>query len=470
MTLSVGIALASDLVRAVTPGGAPDRFAAPPVVRVPRSGRPVVGAGEPADGVGAVYRDFTGRVGDPVPVIGSDGTARLGADLVALTVAGLLAHVAHGSAPAHLAIAHPAAWGRYELSVLHSALTTTAAGDVPISLVSAPAAAVASAESAGAVHPGEAVLVADIGSGDTELAVLTDGADRSRLLVATSRVEDLGGAVLDRALASYVLEQLRGRFAGLDQADPANHAALRELVARCRLARADLARRPATVVDVRLPGGEERVRVIRTELESLIAGPISAAVSAIARMSGESEAKGIPIAAVLLTGESARTPLLTEQLSARIRARVLVSPDAEWTAAVGAAGIAAARARRAQSGPPTVTRPRNAVPKTPPHPAPRRPQPQPAQPRTAQSQNPQPQASQPQTEQPQNAQAQTPRPRTPAPPPNYPSASRGTSRIRTAVASAVAGFAVLIAGGVAVSGAGGGSGAHLASGMHDGHR
>jgi hypothetical protein len=38
------------------------------------------------------------------------------------------------------------------------------------------------------------------------------------------------------------------------------------------------------------------------------------------------------------------------------------------------------------------------------------------------------------------------------------------------VASAVAGFAVLIAGGVAVSGAGGGSGAHLASGMHDGHR
>jgi hypothetical protein len=221
-------------------------------------------------------------------------------------------------------------------------------------------------------------------------------------------------------------------------------------VARCRLARADLARRPATVVDVRLPGGEERVRVIRTELESLIAGPISAAVSAIARMSGESEAKGIPIAAVLLTGESARTPLLTEQLSARIRARVLVSPDAEWTAAVGAAGIAAARARRAQSGPPTVTRPRNAVPTAPPHPAPRHPQPQTAQPQTAQS--------------------QTPRPRTPAPPANYPSARRGTSRIRTAVASAVAGFAVLIAGGVAVSGAGGGSGSHLASGMHDGHR
>ncbi|MDT7633767.1 MAG: hypothetical protein QOI50_5697, partial [Pseudonocardiales bacterium] len=276
----------------------------------------------------------------------------------------------------------------------------------------------------------------------------------------TSRVEDLGGAVLDRALAAYVLEQLRGRFAGLDQADPANHAALRELVARCRLARADLARRPATVVDVRLPGGEERVRVIRTELESLIAGPISAAVSAIARMSGESEAKGIPIAAVLLTGESARTPLLTEQLSARIRARVLVSPDAEWTAAVGAAGIAAARARRAQSGPPTVTRPRNAVPKAPPHPAPRRPQPHTAQPQTAQAQNPQP----------QNAQAQTPRPRTPAPPPNYPAASRGTSRIRPGGASAVAGFAVLIAGGVAGSGAGGDSGAHLASGMHDGHR
>ncbi|MDT7598145.1 MAG: hypothetical protein QOK26_222 [Pseudonocardiales bacterium] len=424
----------------------------------------MVGAGEPADGSGAVYRDFTGRVGDPVPVIGTDGTARLGADLVALTVAGLLAHVAHGSAPAHLAIAHPAAWGRYELSVLHSALTTTAAGDVPISLVSAPVAAVAAAESAGAVHPGEAVLVADIGSGDTELAVLTDGADRPRLLVATSRVEDLGGAVLDRALAAYVLEQLRGRFAGLDQADPANHAALRELVARCRLARADLARRPATVVDVRLPGGEERVRVIRTELESLTAGPISAAVSAIARMSGESEAKGIPIAAVLLTGESARTPLLTEQLSARIRARVLVSPDAEWTAAVGAAGIAAARARRARSGPLTVTRPDNAVPKAPPHPAPLSSQPQKPRPQKPRPQNSQlpPGHTQPRHTPASHAQGE--------PTPNYPPASRGTSRIRTAVASAVAGFAVLIAGGVAVSGAGGGSGAHLASGTHDGHR
>jgi hypothetical protein len=423
-----------------------------------------------------VYRDVIGRVGDPVPVIGSDGTARLGADLVALTVAGLLAHVACGSAPAHLAIAHPAAWGRYELSVLHSALTATEAGDVPISLVSAPLAAVAAAESAGAVHPGEAVLVADVGSGDTELSVLTDGAGRSRLLVATSRVEDLGGLALDRALAGHVLEQLRGRFAGLDQADPANHAALRELVARCRLARADLARRPATVVDVRLPGGEERVRVIRTELESLIAGPISAAVSAIARMSGESDTKGIPIAAVLLTGESARTPLLTEQLSARIRARVLVSPDAEWTTATGAAGIAAARARRAQSGPPTLTRPHNAVPEAPPHPAPRTPQPRTpapprriAEPRTAPSHT----ASHTETS---HTASHTAASHTPAnytqrePRPNDPPTSRGTARIRTAVASAVAGFAVLIAGGVAVSQAGGGSGAHLAGGMHGGHR
>jgi hypothetical protein len=416
-----------------------------------------------------VYGDFTDRVGDPVPVIGSDGTPRFGADLVALTVAGLLTHAVQGSPAAHLAIAHPAHWGRYELSVLHSALANTSASDATISLVSAPIAAITAAESAGAAQRGEAVLVADIGSAGTELTVLTAGADRPRQVVATSRVEDLGADALDRALARHVLEQLGGRFGAVDPTDPANRAALRELVARCRVARAQLATHPATVLDVALPAGQERVRVIRPELESLIAEPISAVVSAIARMAGEAENNGVPIAAVLLTGEPARTPLLTEQLSVRIRARVLVPADAEWTVAAGAAAMAAARARWPQ---PPVPRPRTATLPTPPRPDHRLSTSEGAIPPVPAQRTPPARAAEPPAPSPT---AQSPTARTPTPPTSAatpyraPTTRTPAARIRTAVVTAIAGFAVLLAGGVAVSAAGGGTSSHLASGLH-GHR
>ncbi|HEX4246644.1 MAG TPA: Hsp70 family protein [Pseudonocardia sp.] len=467
MTLSVGIALAADLVRAVTLGAAEDRVAVAPAVRVPPAGRPVVGDATRYAG-GALYRDYGDRVGDPVPVVGSDGTARLGADLVALTVAGLLAHAAQGTSPAHLAIAHPAHWGRYELSVLHSALTTTTAGDVPISLVSAPLAAVAAAEAAGAVQRGEAVLVADIGGAGTELSLLSAGADRARQVVTTARVEELGATALDRALARHVLAQLGDRFGTFDPADPANHAALHDLVARCRVARAELGVRPATVVDVGLPAGLERVRVIRTEFEALTAEPISAVVSAIARMVAESETNGVTVSEVLLTGEPARTPLLTEQLSVRIRARVLVPPDAEWTVAAGAAAMAAARAHRPQ---PPLPRPRAAAPA--PYADPRITTSEAALPPVHPRHTPPVRAEEPPTPAP-TPQAPTlkaptarttPEPR-PAP---HPTADRGAAKFRTAVVTVIAGFAVLLAGGVAVSSTGGGGGSHLASSLHS-HR
>jgi len=476
MTPSVGIALAADLVRAVTLDGTEDRVAVAPVVQVPPAGRPVVG-GATRQGGGGVYRDFTDRVGDPVPVIGSDGTARLGADLVALTVAGLLAHATQGAPPAHLVIAHPAHWGRYELSVLHSALTTTSAADVPTSLVSAPIAAVTAAESAGSARRDEAVLVADIGGAGTELTLLSAGADRPRQILATSRVEDLGATALDRALARHILAQLGEPFGTLEQADPAHHAALLDLVARCRAARADLGVRPATVVDVALPSRWERVRVIRTELESLIAEPISAVVSAISRMVGESENNGLTVGTVLLTGEPARTPLLTEQLSVRIHARVLVPTDPEWTVAAGAAAMAATRARqprpplartpaaqppRPRPVPPTEATPAPLTPRSSPTPTPAPPSPRPV---------PRPTSATPTTATtPTPTVAPTARPTTPptAATPYRPAAGRGPARIRTAVVSVIAGFAVLLAGGAAVGTMGGG-GSHLASGSHS-HR
>ena len=341
MTLSAGIALGDDSLRAVVSGpGGVEWTAVPAALWRSRSGGLTVG-GDPA-GVGAVYRDFADRVGDPVPVIGADGIARFGADLVALTAAGLLHYATRGVAPDHLVISHPAAWSRYEISVLHSALTTTWANGIPTSFVSGPLAVAAAATTAGAAREGDSLLTVDIGDRRTEVALVSGG---PRRVLARSDTDDLGSVPLDRALAAHVLAQARGRFPEPDPARPAELAALRALVERCRSARVELTRQPATVVDVRLPAGTERVRVVRSEFDSLIYGPVSAGVAAIAQMLAEAARNDTRVAAVVLTGEAARTPLLAELLSARIGPDSVLPPDPEWAPARAATDIAVARAR-----------------------------------------------------------------------------------------------------------------------------
>jgi hypothetical protein len=342
MTLSVGIELTAGSLRAVPLGGpadGPARLAVPPALVVRPSGRLVIGAvGQVSTGGGELYRDFGDRVGDPVPVIGSEGGARFGADLAALTISGLLWQVTRGARANQLVIAHPAGWGRYHTSVLRSALTATWAESVRTRLVSGAVAAATSAERANAIRPGDPVLVADIGDDRTELTLVLGGGDHRRHVGSTVTIDELGATLLDRALAEHIVTQLPERW---DATHPAGRSALRGLVALARAARRELIDQPATVVPVRLPSGVDRVRVVRGEFDSLIEEPISCATSAIFRMLREARADGIDVAAVLLTGEPARTPLLAEQLSDHV---TVIPPDPEWTIARCAAEMAGAYA------------------------------------------------------------------------------------------------------------------------------
>jgi hypothetical protein len=347
MTVSVGVEVAADSIRAVVRGrgsqGQGDRLRVPVSVAVTAAGEPLLESIHPGPAARAgAYRDFVERVGDPVPVIGTDGVPRLGADLLALTVAAVVWRATLGVEPDTLVIAHPATWGRYEMSVLRSALSTTWLDSVPTSLVSAPVAAAVSAEEAGAAGPGDALLVADIGGGSTELAVLLGGAGRARRVAATGSTDELGDTVLDRRLAARLAADLAGRFPELDPRAPAHPPALRELVAVARRARAALVRNPSAEVEVRLPSGHDRVRVVRDEFESLVTDAVSAGASSVTRLLREANSNGVTVAAILVTGESADTPLLTEMLSTRTDIPLLIAPDPEWTTANGAVATAAA--------------------------------------------------------------------------------------------------------------------------------
>ena len=116
MSLCVGIAVGGDFLSAVVTGSdtlssSPIRVSVPALIVITPRGVLVGAQAErfAASEVGAVFRDFGGRVGDPVPLIGSDGSARLGADLVAMTIGGILREQVARAGLAHLAIAHPAA-------------------------------------------------------------------------------------------------------------------------------------------------------------------------------------------------------------------------------------------------------------------------------------------------------------------------------------------------------------------------
>ncbi|MGC1732686.1 MAG: Hsp70 family protein [Pseudonocardiaceae bacterium] len=387
MSLCVGVVVGGDSIGAVaagkdTPVSTPCRASVPALLVIAPGVGVLVGPQAErfaGSGTGAVFRDFAGRVGDPVPVVGSDGSARLGADLVAMTVGGVLRGCAAGSQLAHLTIAHPTGWGPYEVSVLRSALTCTEAEGVPTSLVSNPIAAVIAAVTAGMMRVSETVIVADISGQGTEVALVTGAENHVGRLVATSQTDDLGSAALDRALARHVLGQVSGQLPAADLQDPANRGIVRDVVAAARRARQDLVRHTSTVVDVRLPERSVPVRIVRAEFEALAREPIHAGLSAIAHLVTQAQDNGIKVNAIMLTGEVAKTPLLTELISAQWPTRVVIPPSPEWATASGTARIAVGRSQ-----------PRSIIPLSPARPDASNP----ARPQPAQNRADRPQSSQ----------------------------------------------------------------------------
>jgi molecular chaperone HscA len=365
MSLCVGVTLGGDSVGAVVVGedtrmSTHERVSVPALLVIANGVGSLVGPQAErfaASGGGAVFRDFADRVGDPVPVAGSDGSFRLGADLVAMTIGGVLrAHTAT-SKLAHLAIAHPSDWGPYEMSVLRSALTCTEAEGIPTSLVSRPIAAVIAAVGAGMMSSSETVIVADICSQGTEVALVTGAENHVGHLAATCSTDDLGSAALDHGLARHVLEQVRGQLPASDLHDPANRTIVRNVVAASRLARQDLVRHTSTVVDVRLPAHGVPVRIVRAEFESLAREPVHAGLSTISHLMRRAHDNGIEVSAIVLTGEVARTPLLTEVISAQWPTRVVIPPSPGWATASGTARIAVSRSQPRVTTPLSPARP-----------------------------------------------------------------------------------------------------------------
>jgi hypothetical protein len=317
--------------------GKPEIAFAPALLVLTPSGPPITGRRArrlAASGVGAAFSDFCARVGDPVPVVGSDGSARWAADLVALTIRCLIRDLGSPQDPGqHLTIAFPATWEPYRVGELGRALARVELDGPTTSFVPRPVAAIRMVSG----RRRGPVVVADIGRYGTEVTTLTGGPVPK---IAGVHPADLGAATLDRVVLEHVLDELSGDL--VEQVDRP------DLVARCRAARHGLTRNAAAVIEVPVTDGIERVRITRAEFEESVHEPVLEMAATISRALEDEGGDSAGDRLVVITGDGADLPLLAQALSAGPVVRPWMAPDAA-AIATGAAGLSADRARSARA-------------------------------------------------------------------------------------------------------------------------
>jgi actin-like ATPase involved in cell morphogenesis len=295
------------------------------------------GQSEPA----RLAREFKRRIGDPVPILvgGSPFSAH------ALT-AKLLRHVLDSvqqlqdGPPAAVTVTHPANWGPYKREQLDQAVRLADAG--PVVLRTEPEAAALQHATARRIASGETVAVYDLGGGTFDAAVLRRDGDGFILLGEPEGIEQLGGIDFDEAVFGHVIGVLGSRAEGLDAEDPDAVTALARLRRDCVEAKEALSFDTEVMIPVALPGLHTRVRLNRSELESMIAPSLEDTVDAMRRALRSAQVNAPELSAVLLAGGSSRIPLVAQLLSTAFERPVVADPHPEHSIALGAAVATAA--------------------------------------------------------------------------------------------------------------------------------
>jgi hypothetical protein len=314
---------------------------------------------------GRVLRGFVRRIGDETPMVPEAGAStaahRVTADFVAWVVA--QASVQEGRAPEAVAVTHPATWGPHKRDLLAVALRE--AGVPGATLVAAPV-AVATA-GAGRTHAaGTVVAVYDLGGRTFDAALVrreTSGAWTS--IGRPAGLPDLGGADLDDLVLAHVVAGLtpdqQQAMAQLDAEDEATAAALAGLRAACVQAKEALSADTVTTVEVKLPGISTKIRLTRSEFETMINAAVEGTVDVLDSVLDSAGLVAADVDCILVSGGSSRIPLVTQLLSRQFQLPVLRA-GGDKSASANATGAVLALAHLAPAPvEPTVPAARPAV-------------------------------------------------------------------------------------------------------------
>ncbi|CAM4111995.1 Hsp70 family protein [Kibdelosporangium persicum] len=322
---------------------------APTVVYFAPDGKVVVG--DPADrNAGSdpanAARDFARRIGDEVPLmVGREVCTAETLAAVLITWVVNEVSTAEGEPPKHLVVTHPAGWGNHRRRLLHRALRQTKVDNV--TLLAEP---VAISESHAATHdvqPGDALGVYDLGATGLATAVVRRSPIGTfEVLNSAESVDSNGGYSFDDVVFEYV----RNATGGVDPADPDAWQKLSRLRGECVAAKEFLS--ASTEVTV------HEVVLTRVEFEEMIRTSVQAGIEELLRIIRPAA----DLKTVLVTGGSARIPLVGELIREELRDRTVITPEPELACARGAAIVAGRMAPAPQAAPALVRSPDEAPP------------------------------------------------------------------------------------------------------------
>lgn len=265
---------------------------------------------DPANAV----RGFSRRVGDDVPVMVGRETSTA-EELTAVLVGWVVNEVAkvEGSGPLHIVVTHPVGWGGYRRRMLLRALRQA---NLPsVTLLPEPVAVGESHAASHDVVAGQALAVYDLGAGSLSSAVVRRSpAGTFELLTSAESVEPNGGDSFD----DIIFEHIRA-VVEVDVADPNAWTTLARLRQQCTQAKEFLSTGSETTV--------REIQVTRTEFEDLIRPAVEAGVEELLRTIRSAPVPGEDLASVVITGGSAKIPLVSDLLTAQLRNRTVLAPD-----------------------------------------------------------------------------------------------------------------------------------------------
>ena len=276
---------------------------------------------------GLVLTGFVERVGDPVPIVASDGSAHSGERLVVDALGALTRSAGLGRPPERTVVAVPAHWRDSVVAALRAQLPGTP--------VVSDAVAALTALRAGPGLPARGIVaLCDFGATGTSIT-LADAAAGFRRVGQTVRYDEFSGDQIDQAIVKYVLADL-----DVDPSSTSAVVALTRFREQCRMAKERLSAQTATGLAGPMPGPPSTVRLTRAELEALIRDPLDGLIGALQDVLRCNNIHPGDLAAVATVGGGARIPLVTQRLSEVMRMPVTTSPQAQIVAALGAELIA----------------------------------------------------------------------------------------------------------------------------------
>jgi hypothetical protein len=325
------------------------RIGGPPVMRRsvltlfndrgPEVGVPIENRANPnVSNQGLVLSGFVERVGDPVPLVAADGSAHVG-ERVLVEALEAMARTVGGGAP--IAIAVPAHWGPATVGALRGALRakpSLAPNGAPAALIPDSLAALTALQTAPGLPSSGVVALVDLGGSGTSVT-LADAGSNFDQIGETVRYSDFSGDQIDQALLNHVVAGITEA----NNADPTGTLGLGSLARlrdEARQAKERLSAETATVVPAELPGFNSDIRVTRNELESLISEPLVGLLNTIEETLQRNNIPVSNVSAVATVGGGANIPRVTQQLSERLRAPVVTTPQSQLNVAAGAALVA----------------------------------------------------------------------------------------------------------------------------------